>query len=112
MTAPSSLLGDRQDLIPGAGYGAPDEQEIALGVHPHDSKASLSVPASNHVARHPFALDDSRRIGARADGARLAVTRVTMGSGAASGAITVHQALEPAAFRLAGDFDHLSGCED
>ena len=65
MAALSSLLRDRDDPVLGARNGAAHEQQVPLGVDLDDREAQFGVPRSAHVARHPLALDDARRIGAR-----------------------------------------------
>src|SRR6185295_13755292 len=73
MAARASLLGHGDDPVPGARNGAADEQEVALGVDLDHGEPELGVARGPHVARHPLALDDARRVGARADRARLPV---------------------------------------
>src|SRR5215211_4144435 len=97
MTAGSSLLRHGDDAILGTRDGAADEQEIPLGVDPDDRESQLGVALRAHVPGHPFALDDARRVGARADRARLPVPGVAMAGRTAAEAVAVHHPLEPAA---------------
>src|SRR5258705_3720259 len=112
MAAPASLLGHGDDPVPGAGNGAAHEQEVALGVHLDHGEPQLGVPLGAHVPRHPLALDDARRVGARADRARLPVPRVAMARRTAAEAVAVDDALEATALGGAGDLDPLAGGED
>src|SRR6185503_1104403 len=112
MAAPASLLGHGDDPVLGTGNGAPDEQEVALGVHLDHGEPQLGVALGAHVPRHPLALDDAGRIGAGADGARLAVARVAVGRRTAAEAVAVDDALEAAALGGTGDLDPLAGGED
>src|SRR5256885_9328230 len=52
-------------------------------------EAELGEAACAHVARHPLALDDARRVGARGDRARLAVPRVAVRLGPAAEVMAV-----------------------
>src|SRR5919107_2503131 len=97
MAAPASLLGDGDDAVLGAWNGAADEQEIALGVHLDHRESELGVPLGAHVPGHPLALDDARRVGARADRARLPVPCVAVRGRSATEAVAVDHALEAAA---------------
>src|SRR2546425_11613900 len=112
MAARASLLGHGDDPVPGARNGAPYEQEVALRIHLDHGEPELGVPLGPHVARHPLAFDDARRVGAWADGAGLPVARVAVGPGAAAEAVPVHHALEAATLGGAGDLDPLAGGED
>src|SRR5918995_4324910 len=94
MTARSSLLRHGDDPVLRARDRAPDEQQIALGVHLHHGEAQLGVAGSAHVARHPLALDDSRRVGARADRAGLPVSGVAVRGRTTTKAIALHDALK------------------
>src|SRR4249920_2591611 len=96
MAARSSLLPDRDDPVPGARNGALHEQEVPVGVDLDDSEAEFRVLRRAVMARHLLALDDARRIGTRADRARLAVPRVAVRRWAAVESMAVHHALEPA----------------
>src|SRR3954453_22354505 len=112
MAAPASLLGHGDDPVPGTGNGAADEQEGALGVHLDHGEPQLGMALGAHVARHPLALDDAGRVGARADRARLPVPRVAVARRPAAEPVAVDDALEAAAFRGPGDLDPLTGGED
>src|SRR5439155_8098695 len=101
MAARASLLADSDQTVHRSRHRAAHEQEIALGVDPHDAQADLGKVARAHVPGHALALDDARRVGARRDRARLAVPRVAVGLGAAVEVMAVHDALKAAAFRHA-----------
>src|SRR3982751_3296880 len=73
---------------------------------------SLGVTRRAVVTRHLLALDDTRRIGAGADGAGTTVLGVTVSVGTAAESIALDDALEAAALGGAGDFNLLAGCED
>src|SRR3954466_10149280 len=64
------------------------------------------------MTRHLLALDDTRRIGARADGAGTTVLGVAVGVRTTAEAVALHHALEPAAFRRAGYLYLLARRED
>src|SRR4051812_46727730 len=112
MAAPASLLGHGDDPVPGTRNGAAYEQEIALRIHLHHGEPELGMPLGPHVAGHPLAFDDARRVGARADRARLPVPRVAVRGRSAAEAMAVHHALEAPALGGAGDLDPLAGGED
>src|SRR5690349_20502080 len=112
MTARASLLGHGDDSVPGPRDGAPDEQEVPLGVHLDHGEAQLRVARGTHVAGHPLALDDARRVGARADRAGLPMARVAVRGGATAEAVAVDYALKASALRGAGDLDPLAGREN
>src|SRR3954451_15074219 len=112
MATGPSLLGHGDDAVLGSGNGAADEQEVPLRVYAHHPKPDLSVTLGAHVARHPLPLDHSRRIGAGADRARLAVTSVAVSRRAAAESVTMHHALEPASLGRAGDLHQLARGED
>ena len=57
----------------------------------------LRVTRRTVVARHSFALDDTRRIGAWADRTGTPVLRVAVGVGTTAEAVTLDDALEAAA---------------
>src|SRR5689334_4236219 len=96
MAAPSCLLGDRHDAVPGAGNRAPHEEKVAFGVHLDHPKAELSVALRALMTGHLLALDDARRIGAGADGAGLPVPGVAVGRRSATEAMAVDDTLESA----------------
>src|ERR1043165_1650867 len=112
MAAAPSLLGDGHDAVLRAGNRAPHEEQVALGVDADHPEAELGVAPGAHVARHPLALDDPRRIGARADRARLPVPGVAVGGRPAAGAVAVHDALEALSLGAAGHLDQLTRRED
>src|SRR3954447_14149634 len=96
MAARPSLFCHRHDAVLRSGNGAPHEQEVPLGVHPYHPEADLGVPLGTHVAGHPLALDDPRRVGARANRARLSMSGVAVGGRAAAEMVAVDHTLEPA----------------
>src|SRR5574338_1194487 len=112
MTAPSSLLGHRHDAVARAGNGSAHEEQVALRIHLDDGEPQFRVAARALVARHPLALDDARRVGARSDGARLPVARVAVAGRPAAKAMAMHHALEATALAGAGDLDHSARGED
>src|SRR5215207_2785186 len=112
MTARSSLLVHGDDAVLRARDGAPDEQQIPLGVDLDHRQPELGVAYRALVARHALPLDDARRIGARADGTRLPVPRVAVRCRTAAEAVAVHHALEAAPLRGARHLDQLAGRED
>src|SRR5437870_13879397 len=112
MAARAPLLAHREEAIHGAGHRAPDEQQVARGVDLDHPEAQLREAARPHVPGHALPLDDARRIGARGDGAGLAVPRVAVRLGTAVEVVTVHHALEPASFGDARDLDPVTGGED
>src|ERR1044071_7467356 len=72
----------------------------------------LRVTRRAVVARHLFALDDTRRIGARSDGARTTVLRVTVRVWTTTNAIALDDALKASALRGACDFHRVADGED
>src|SRR5947207_6445731 len=112
MAAGSSLLRHGDDAVLGAWDGTADEEQIALGVDLDHRESELGVALGTHVAGHPLALDDARRVGARADRARLPVPGVAVAGRTAAETVAVHYALEPAALGGAGDLHQLPGGED
>src|SRR5437667_11352316 len=112
MAARASLLADSDQTVHRSRHRAAHEQEIALGVDPHDAQADLGKVARAHVPGHALALDDARRVGARRDRARLAVPRVAVGLGAAVEVMAVHDALKAAAFRQAAYLRAIAFCEN
>src|SRR5690606_25662367 len=112
MAARSSLLLHGHDPVLRSGHRAAHEEEIPVGVDLHDAEAEPGVALGAVMAGHLLALDHARRIGARPDGARLPVPRVAVGPGAAAEPVPVHDALEAAALRGAGDLHHFTWRED
>src|SRR5258706_16044040 len=112
MAARASLLADGDEAVHRTRHRAAHEQEIALGVDPHDAQADLGEVAGAHMPRHPLALDDARRIGTRRDGSRLAVARITVRLGTAVEVMAVRDALEAAALGHAADLDAIAFRED
>src|SRR2546422_1851079 len=112
MAARASLLADGDQAVHRAGHGAAHEQEIALGIDPYDAEAELGGVAGAHMPGHALAFDDARRIGARRDRSRLAVTRVAVRLGPAVEVVAVDDALEAAALRHAAHFHAIAFCED
>src|SRR5690349_17411215 len=112
MATPPSLLCDGDNAVLRAWNRAPDKEQVALGVHPHDSKTDFSMAFRAHVAGHPLSLDDPGRIGAWADGAGLAVAGIAVGCGTAAEAMAMHHTLKSTPLGRAGHLDQLAGSED
>src|SRR6266545_8314434 len=112
MAARASLLADGDEAVHRTRHRAAHEQEIALGVDPHDAQAELRGVAGAHMPGHPLALDDARRIGARRDRSRLAVTRIAVRLRATAEVMAVHDALEAAALGHAAHFHAIAFRED
>src|SRR5262249_44460557 len=89
-----------------------DVDQVALGVDLLDAEVSLCVSLVAIVTRHALALDDARRIGARADRARTAMFRVAVRVRTAAGAVALHDALEAVSPRRAGDLHRVAHGED
>src|SRR6185437_14064545 len=73
---------------------------------------SLRVTRSTVVTRHSLALDDTRRIGAGADGAGTTVLGVAVGVRTTAEAVTLHDTLEATTLRRASHLDLLAGGEN
>src|SRR4051812_32321708 len=112
MTALPSLLRDGHDPVSRARNCPANEQQIALGIHLDHPEPELRVALGALMPRHFLALDDARRVGARADGARLPVPRVAMRGRPATEPMAVHDALEAAALGRAGHLHQLARGED
>src|SRR6266436_5310237 len=112
MAARASLLADGDEAVHRTRHRAAHEQEIALGVDLHDAQADLGEVAGTHMPRHPLALDDARRIGARRDRSRLAVARIAVRLGTAMEVMAVHDALKAAALGHAAHLDAIAFRED
>src|SRR5690242_3128442 len=112
MATPASLFCYRDDAVLRAWNRTPDKEQVALGVHPHDPKADFSVAFRAHVAGHPLSLDDAGRIGARTDGAGLAVAGIAVGCRTAAEAVAMHYSLKSTPLRRAGHLDQLAGSKD
>src|SRR2546427_9149155 len=97
MAARASLLADGDEPVHRTGHRAAHEQEIPLGVDPHDAQADLGEVAGAHVPGHPLAFDDARRVGTRSDRPRLTVPGIAVRLGAAVEVVAVHDTLEAAA---------------
>src|SRR6266581_6467505 len=112
MATPAPLLAHREEAVHRPGDRAPDEQQVARRIDLDHPETHLREAARAHVPGHALALDDARRIGARSDGARLAVPGVAVRLGTAAEMMAMHHALEPAPLRDAGDLDAIAGRED
>src|SRR5690606_5181956 len=64
-----------------------------------------------HAPRQPLALDHARGVRARPDRARVAGHRVSVAAGAAREPVPLHDALEAAALRFAGDLHPITRLE-
>src|SRR5687768_7257411 len=94
MAAGSSLLGDRHDAVLRSRNSAPNEQQVPLRVHLDHAQPKLGVTLGPHVTGHPLSLNDTRRVGARADRARFPVPGVAVGGWTAAEMVAVHDALK------------------
>src|SRR5436190_1688496 len=112
MAARASLLADGDEPVHRSRHRAAYEQEVALGIDSHDPEAELGEVARAHVAGHPLSFDNPRRVGARRDRTRLAVTRIAVRFGTAMEVMAVYDALEAAALRDAADFHAIAFRED
>src|SRR5262249_22701676 len=108
MAARASLLGQRDDAVPRTRNSSAHEKRVALGVDLHDSEPQLGVSLGSLVPRHALALDDSRRVGARTDRARLPVASVAVGGGTTAESVAVHYTLEAATLGRAGPLHQLA----
>ena len=108
----SALLAHENDAVGRPRYAAAQVNEVALNVDFFNANADRSVLRCAIVAGHLFALDDTRRICARADGTRPAVLRVTVRVWSAVEAVALYYALEPTTFARAGDFHLFASSED
>src|SRR6266545_3618676 len=112
MAARASLLADGDQAVHRAGHRAAHEQEIALGVDPHDPQAELRGVARAHMPRHALAFDDARWVRTRSDRPRLAVPCVAVRLRTAAEVMAVHHALEAAALRHAAHFHAIAFGEE
>src|SRR5712671_720104 len=99
MAARASLLTDGDQAVHRTRHRAAHEQEIALGVDPHDAQADLGEIPGAHMPGHFLAFDDARRVGTRSDRSRLAVPRVAVRLRTAMEVMAVHDALKAATLR-------------
>src|SRR5438128_8660275 len=106
------LLMNDNDATGRAGNGAADVDQVAIHVELLDAEMRLRVTRRAVVARHLLALDDARRIGAGSDGARATMLRVAVRVWSAAEAVTLHDALKPAALRRPGDLHRIADGED
>src|SRR5688500_2368730 len=107
-----ALLLHEDDAVGRTSYRPADVDQIALGVDLLDAEMSLRVTMVAVMTGHLLALDHTRRIGARPDGARPAVLRVAVGVRSAMETMALHDALETAALRRARDFHLIAGSKD
>src|SRR5207247_1244822 len=98
--------------VSGTGNGAAGVNEIARRIHPLDAKVRLRVALGAVVTRHLLALDDTRRIGAGANGARTTVLGVAVRVGTAVESVALYNTLESAPLRRAGHFDLFARSEN
>src|SRR5215208_2028929 len=103
MCRASALLADLHDPVRRAGDGAADVDQIALRIDLFDAQVGLRMPLVAVLTRHRLPLDDTRRIGTRSDGAGTAMLRVAVRVRTTARLVALHDALEPAALRRAGD---------
>src|SRR5665647_840099 len=107
-----TLLPYEENSIRRTGNRAAHVNEIALDVDLFDPEIDLRVPLRAVMAGHFLALDDARRIGAWSDRAGTAVLRVTVRVRSTAEAPALHDALEAATLRRAGDLHPLADLED
>src|SRR6266576_4170547 len=112
MTTPSPLLAYREEPVHGPRHRAAYEQQVPLRVHLHDAQAQLREVARSHMARHPLAFDNARRVSTRRYGPRLAVPRVAVGLRSTAEVMAVHDPLEPTALGHARDLHPVALGED
>src|SRR6266446_2939945 len=98
MAAGASLLADGHEAVSRARHRAAHEQQVSFGIDLDHLEAELREAARPHMARHPLSFDNSRRVISRSDSPGLAVSRVAVRRVAAAERVTVHHALEAAAF--------------
>src|SRR5215467_12586603 len=97
----SAPLENEDEAVRRAGDRAPDEHHVLLDVHAGDHEVLGGERLATHAARQALALDDARRVRGRADRARLATHRRPVRGVAALEAMTLDDACEAAAFRVA-----------
>src|SRR5258705_5898536 len=107
-----TLLLHEDDPVGRAGHGAADVNEIASSVDALNAKMCLRMALSTIMPGHLLSLDDTRRIGAGADGAGTTVLGVAVGVGTAVESIALHDALESATLGSAGDLDLIARREN
>src|SRR5215469_3354598 len=108
----STLLADDDDPVLGTGDCAADVEKVTLGIDALDTQMRLRMLLRAVVPRHALPLDDARRIRSRPDRTGPAVLRVAVRVRPSAEAVALHHALEPAAFRRAGDLDGITDGED
>src|SRR6185503_1433674 len=108
----SAPLENEDETVCRAGDRTPDEQDVLLGVHAGDHEVLGSQWLAAHATRQALALDDARRVGGRADRARLATHGRAVRGMTALEAVTLDDAREAAALRGALDVDVLALLED
>src|ERR1043166_7593003 len=108
----SAPLENVDEAVRRAGDRTPDEQNVLLGVHTGDHEILDGERLAAHATRQPLALDDARRIGRRADRARLATHRRAVRRRAGREAVALEHARESATLRHALDVDVLALLED
>src|SRR4051794_7653571 len=103
---------DEHDRATRTRDGALDEEQPALGVDRVDGQVLRSLPGAAHATRHPRALEDAARRGARADRTRGTVLALGAVRGAeAFEAVPLHDARGALALGPADDVDDLAGLE-
>src|SRR5207247_6664091 len=95
MAARAPLLAHREEAVHRPGDRAADEQQVARRIDLDHSETHLREAARAHVPGHALSLDNARRIGARGDGAGLAVPGVAVCLRAAVEVVPVDRALDP-----------------
>src|SRR5690554_3163477 len=106
---PSSIspshLADEDQAVTCARYRTADVDQVALGIDLLDAQVQHGLLRGAHLPRQLLALDHARRVRARPERARVALERVTVRCRPAREAVPLHDALETAPLRVAGDPD-------
>src|SRR5262249_32258639 len=107
-SAASAIAADLHGRVLPAGNGAPDQEQVALGIDLDDVRAALGDALRAHLAGHAHPLEDARRIGARADRARSADVVGAVRLRAAAEVVPLDRALEALADRDCGHLHPLA----
>src|SRR5690606_19748474 len=104
---------DEHQAVLGAGDGAHDEQQPALGVDRLDAQVLRRVAVAAHATGHAHALEDATGRGAAADrtGGAVHLVRTVAGAEAAE-AVTLHDAGDARALGGAGAVAQFARLED
>src|SRR5690606_30952167 len=91
-----SQRADQDQPVARARHATAQEDQVALGVHPHDAHVALRMARVPHLARQLLALDHARRVRARAERPGVARHRMPVRSRPPPEAVPLHHALEAA----------------